>query len=357
MDTYQNLDRIYNGFHRGDRLVSVTCQMKLTKTRKAVCEAILLNDIDLRNDVLAWIASRSSARTILDRYQSPELPSHFPARVVSGLGSISSGQNIFLFFPECLGVQGRTPKDFFGIELIDVWANIFQKSVFPCARNTFTAASQIEMMSVAGPNLDKSIYLASIFHEVGHQVGAWRVSPSHDPRLKISQFYLDVFGEMSTDSQLVLNLPEFPEIAMFVLLQRIFWFGRRGFRDDPMSAMINTDNDSWLSALLWNRMQKAGAFVQQGHRWQLHFGKAREVFKQLHDDVEQLGTEVLKCSTQFEQDQMALQWMKGEVEWQEGHGFILPEDLRAVYRSCIHIEEIPYFHPLAEYTLQGEVHA
>jgi hypothetical protein len=350
---YDILEQIRQGFQNHNRLIPVSARLKLTKTQRADCEILLLNDVELHSDVLSWIGTRGSLTHILRRYQERtdvtlKMPNHFPARVASGLGSISSGQNIFLFFPECLEVPGRRPDDYFGVELIDVWANIFQRTVFPCTRTTFTASSQIEILSTAGANLDKTIFLASIFHELGHQVGSWRVSPTRDARLLASAFFTDVFGEMATDSMLVSHLPEFPEITAFVLLQRLFWFGRRGFRDNPQSALINSDNDSWLSTLLWQRLRRSGALLKEGSRYQVRLEAVRETFIELSFDIERLGAEMLQLPSSELQDQAALAWMKREVPWRKNAGFLLPTELQEVYRTCVHIEEIPFFHPLAE---------
>lgn len=353
--TYHCLDRISASFRKKEKLIPIKSWMKLTKTSKASCEALLLNDLELQSDVLRWIDDRSSIPKILGRYKSldpnfnlTQLPPHFAARVVNGVGAICSGQNIFLFFPDCLGLRGREEKDFFGIELIDVWANIFNRSVFPCAREVFTAESQVKLLSTVGGCLDKTIYLAALFHEVGHRVGSWRVSPQPDPRMKVSATYLDIFGEIYTDSLLVQYLHEFPAVRDFVILQRLFWFGRRGFRDNPQSAMINTDNDSWLSCLVWNRLQAGGALYRENRRWTLLPEKITEIFASLSQDVENLGKEVLQQPTQQLQDELCQQWMNQEVANTAEHHFVLPKDLREAYLRCVSIEEVPHFIPLTQ---------
>lgn len=40
--------------------------------------------------------------------------------------------------------------------------------------------------------------------------------------------------------------------------------------------------------------------------------------------------------------------MKNEVEWNNEHGFVLPNDLRQIYSKCLPVEEIPHFTPLVE---------
>ena len=85
-------------------------------------------------------------------------------------------------------------------------------------------------------NLEKTIYLASIFHEIGHRAGPFRISPAKRLGLKVDDERLNILGELATDSLLVQHLAEFPEILHFVIFQRLFWFGRMGFRNNPVQA-------------------------------------------------------------------------------------------------------------------------
>lgn len=101
----------------------------------------------------------------------------------------------------------------FELERSVIWANIFRENIFRCWNTTFDFKSRVELFQTLPSNLERTIFLAAIFHEIGHRTGHFKVSPANNPGLKISQFQLDVLGELATDSQLVLNLPEFPEIA------------------------------------------------------------------------------------------------------------------------------------------------
>jgi hypothetical protein len=238
-------------------------------------------------------------------------------------------------------------SDCFGMELIDVWRNVFEQVVFSCARTALGRRTLMAMIPQLLRSLDKTIYLASIFHEAGHRVGAFRVSPMADPRLRISSFHLDVMGELSTDSFLVKNLREFPEIAVFVTLQRLFWFGRRGFLDNPRSAWANQDNDSWITACLWNELKGAG--VLRGERrgeWEILCERLPDFYSELSREIEALGARILSLETAAEQDAEISSWMKSKVEWNEQEGFVLPDDLQTVFMKCSRFPEIPQFNPI-----------
>ncbi|NJL25737.1 MAG: hypothetical protein HC902_11565 [Calothrix sp. SM1_5_4] len=279
-----------------NRIIRVSGNLKLTKSGQHPTHAFLLRDFELERSVYQWIDERVSYRRIMDRYRTfdPELasqtpPQHYAVRMLAGIGAISSGSNIFMFFPEVIGLDAKSDEDCFGFEFIDIWANIFRESVFRCWHSVFDFQSRIRLLQTLSCNLDRTIFLAAIFHEIGHRTGYFKVSPTTNPGLHISRFQLDILGELATDSQLVLNLREFPEIADFVFSQRIFWFGRRGFGTNPVSAWINQDNDSWISAMLWNRALADGVIERTGTRYAYHGDRVHFLFESVLKSVEELG--------------------------------------------------------------------
>lgn len=327
--------------------------LHLTKSNPAFCDAILLRDLALENEVSTWIQERSSFEQIMMTYQdhsefpiSELSPDHFAMRVLSGKGAICSGRNIFLFFPNCLGLSSNESTESFGIELIDVWRNVFEKVVFPCARQILSEKSLIALIPNLVQSLDKTIYLASLFHEVGHRVGSWKVSPEPHANLKVSSFLLDALGEIATDSLLVRNLSAFSEISAFVTLQRIFWFGRRGYADNPRAAWINQDNDSWISAYLWNELNRKGLIQIDGQKWNLDTEALPEFYNKIFTEIEKLGQKVLLQTNGKLQDSLVMDWMKTKVEWNKTEGFVLDPSLQKVFSNCSYITEIPQFHPV-----------
>lgn len=348
------LESIRTGLRENRDKLHIQGHLRLTKSSPAYCDVVLLRDFDLENDVHVWLNDRANSLQIMKRYQgdanapiSMALPDHYAMRVLSGRGAICSGRNIFLFFPYCLGVTQDTESDCFGMELIDVWRNVFEEVVFPCARTVLGHRTLLAMIPGLLRSLDKTIYLAAIFHEAGHRAGAFRVSPISDERLRISSFHLDVMGELSTDLLLVKNLREFPEIASFVTLQRLFWFGRRGFLDNPRSAWINQDNDSWITAYLWNELKREGLLTLNAwNKWDIDHRTLPNFYEKIWREVESIGQRLLEIARPEDQDSLISNWMKSKVEWNANENFILPRDLQSAFMSCSRYPEIPQFNPI-----------
>lgn len=356
------LNSIQNSLLQNHESLRIQGHLHLTKSQPAYCDAYLLRDFAIEKNVDNWILEKSSFSELMNRYQSlsqeaiaATKPKHYAMRVLSGMGAICSGKNIFLFFPHCLGIEPEPGKESFGIELIDVWRNVFERVVFPCARTVLDGQALLKSLPRLLHSLEKTIYLASIFHEVGHRIGPWRVSPVSDSRMKVSPFLLDVMGELSTDSNLVWNLREFPEIALFVTLQRIFWFGRRGYLDNPQSAWINNDNDSWITACLWNELLCKGILTSQGSKWLLKVEELPKFYKELSEEIDRIGNYTINLTSHEEQDAYILTWMKLKVEWTEKSGFVLPATLQRVFSKCSRFPEIPQFEPVLDLISEEEL--
>jgi len=321
---------------------------KLTKTERAWVDAVAVRDRHLEQDVHQWIAARSSYNKIMDRYSayspllcSRELPRHYPLKLVSGVGSVCSGKNIFMFFPNAFGFVPTNEADVFGLEFIDVWSNLFRRSVFECVKRTFVLEDQIRILLPLDTNLERTIYLSSIFHEIGHRVGPYRVSPSIQTGMNLTEFQTDVFGELATDSLLLLHLKEFPEAALFILTQRLFWFGRRGYLDNPLSANINSDNDAWIGAFLWNRLRNTVLEKKEG-KLHLRLERIDGVFRTILEEIDELAR--FTCG-RSDQKERVHQWMMNQVPCARGH-FFLPDDLKDVFAKCQDVPEVPHFQPM-----------
>ncbi|WP_375765108.1 hypothetical protein NR798_25670 [Archangium gephyra] len=329
-------------------LIPLRADLKLTKTPHNYSEALLLRDLDLEKAVDAWIEERTDYETLISRYahsdsrlSSRQWPRHVPVRILSGQGSICSGKNIFLFF------SGETEDDCVGFEFVDVWSNLFQQAVFPCMRRTFDVESQYSVLTQLVPALDRTIYLASVFHEIGHRVSFHKVSPTKDPRNLLEGLTFDVLGELSTDSLLCTHLSEFPELSLFVFFQRIYWFGRRGYRDNPWSGGLNTDNDAWIGSYLWNLALERGAVVPGTGGYHLSADGLSELFPAALADIDELGDTLARHGSAAAQERLARDWMKQRVTWnQQGSVFALPASLREMFAACQDIPEEPHFTPL-----------
>jgi len=348
LDTERSFERLKNEIEDRNSFIHLKGLFKLTKTERAWVDAVAVRDRHLEREVQEWISSRSSYAEIMDRYgaydptlQSREFPRHYPLRMVCGVGSACSGRNIFMFFPNALGLASTGEHDVFGLEFIDVWSNIFRRSVFECVKRTFAIDDQIRISLPLATNLERTIYLSSIFHEIGHRVGPYRISPSRWEGMNLTEFQTDVFGELATDSLLILNLKEFPEVAMFILTQRLFWFGRRGFLDNPLSANINNDNDAWIGAFLWNRLRKTVIGIRDG-KLHLDTTQIESVFQSIVMEIDQLARATCSSANQKE---LVYQWMANQVPCSRGR-FFLPEELRSVFEKCQDVPEVPHFQPM-----------
>ncbi|RYZ72407.1 MAG: hypothetical protein EOP05_11035 [Proteobacteria bacterium] len=339
-------------------LVDLNGFFKLTKTDQGFVDAVAIRDRSLENEVGRWIEERSSFELLMSRYRdydpelhSEELPQHYPLRILSGIGSVSSGKNIFMFFPDALGLLPVDEKDVFGLEFVDVWNNMFRRSIFECVKRTFVIEDHFKILVPLEMNLDRAIYLSSIFHEIGHRTGPFKVSPSFASGMNLSPFQIDVFGELATDSLLIKNLSEFPEIALFIILQRIFWFGRRGFADNPLSASINADNDAWIGSLLWTRLIDSGVITQTSRGLKFNPSRIAGCFESLLHEIDSLAQ---STKGRLNQQELVWQWMSDQVPFMRGR-FFLPEGLKAVFETCHDIPEVPHFQPTFSYQHLNEL--
>jgi hypothetical protein len=339
--------RNIKSYFKNKDLVHICDSFQLTKTENNFSEAYLFRDYDLERNTFSWLSHRCSMSALIEKYRNfsvnPEplkIPDHWPVRILAGSGSISSGKNIFMFFPQVLGVNPVQDTDIFGLEFIDVWSNIFNKIIFPIVKNVCCTETQFEIAKGVGTKLDQTVYLASLFHEIGHQVGPYKVSPTSYPNMKLKGFLLDVMGELSTDSMLVSNLDHFPEIAQFIILQRLFWFGRRGFSDNPKSALVNRDNDSWLGSYLWQKLiDKEVLQFTSTQKLIIDFKKAAKIFHEIAMEIH-----VLISTDQSEEEQFATirHWMNKGVPNQGGI-YQLPNEFQQILSKVSDFPETPHF--------------
>lgn len=356
--------RIKNHLRDRQEIIHIDGQLQLTKTELSYSDALLVKDSFLEQSVRNWIEDRSSFHEIIQRYHKYDSklldfswPEHYPFRVLAGSGAITSGSNIFMFFPQVLGIHGRGIEDYFGFEFVDVWENILKQSVLPCLQRVCTTETQTKLALGLYRELSRSIYLASVFHEVGHRVGPWRVSPALSSGVKVQGFQLDVLGELAADCLIVHHLPEFPELLQFIIFQRIFCFGRKGFRENPASGLINRDNDSWIGSFLWNRLlENGGLHIENG---KLNFDHLRslDTLRSVIKEIDCLGERVQALSGEAEQKQAVFDWMRTGVE-HNGKSFQIPFSLQVLFHECSDIAETPLFSPLVKRQfskIQGEI--
>lgn len=341
------LKKIRHAIDANDSIIPLDADFYFTKGLPGQATGNIYRDKELEQSVIKWIGSRTSFENVIQRYQTyyPELlslewPSHYATRFINAQGRIAEGKNIFMFFPEVLGIESNELKDYFGFEFIDLWVDVFDEIIFPCVRRIFDSETQIILFSALRPNLEKIIYLSAVFHEIGHRCGFWRVSPSIDPKIKINKFHTDVLGELSTDTLLCCMLKEFPEVVYFIFLQRLFWFGRFNFKNKQKSGALNEDNDTWIGSYLWNFYEKNNILEKRSGENTLHvnFEKLLSVFPKVLIDIDTLGKNII-C-TDSSQDDLIHLWMKNNVMF-VNEEFVYPASMVEIFLKCIDVIETP----------------
>ncbi len=340
----QELQLIKHYLNTNQAIIPIEAELHLTKGQPGFSRGYFLRDFELEKQVDCWLEERIDYKKLLSRYQqrypelySAEKPAHYAIRCYDLNGKVAQGENIFMFFPSVLGINSSDIKDYFGFEFVDMWTMVFDQIIFPCVKKVFDIESQLKLYENLRPVLEKAIYLASIFHEIGHRCGAWRVSPHIHKGIKINAFHTDVLGELSTDMMLCHFLKEFPEIKYFIFLQRLFWFGRFGFEQDPIYGKLNIDNDTWISTLLWNRYINNNVLtINTDSTWKINFSQLEEVYTNLLEDIDELGNNIKLLS--FGQDDQIHDWMNDNVESNNG-SFYYPESMRRVFEKCLGISE------------------
>ncbi|OGV41585.1 MAG: hypothetical protein A3F46_10710 [Legionellales bacterium RIFCSPHIGHO2_12_FULL_42_9] len=339
------LTRIKNALNKNEVIIPINTNFYFTKGQPGKTSGYIFHEKSLEKEVTRWLQTRTSFNAIMSRYKKydPNLislkwPKHYATRFINVTGKAAEGENIFMFFPDVLGLPANTVDDYFGFEFIDIWSSIFDEIIFPCVRRIFDEDSQLKLYTKLRPMLEKTIYLASVFHEIGHRCGYWKVSPNTDSRITINKFNMDVLGELSTDTLLVNFLHEFPEVVYFIFLQRLFWFGRFGFKNNPISGKLNEDNDTWIGSYLWNKYIQHGAITKTlDNRLHINYDTLLTSFIEIMKDTDYLGQQVVLHA---DQNGIITNWMRQQVEYQDDT-FIFPKELRSVFLKCVNVAEKP----------------
>lgn len=312
--------------------------LKLTKTPIGFTEALIYRDRELEERAFNWMQSRSSRKTLFGRYKHYDPTyeitdvQHFAGRLVSGSGAICSGQNIFLIFPHCTNNSPTRIEDVFGIEFIDVWSNIMQTIIFPIIDQKFEPSPIFLTLKYY---MEEVIFISSIFHEIGHRVGPYRIAPMGS-LVTLSQHNFDIMAELATDLLLISNLKEFPEVALFIILQRIFWYGRVGFSKNELVGNINTDNDAWIGAFLWEHLRKTGIIESNKGIYRFCIDRIAKTSTELIHEIDSL----VKNIHNSKHEAQVNEWRKSAVPNISGK-FVYSNELRCLLKSLHHIPEIP----------------
>jgi hypothetical protein len=335
------MHKLQQTIQNGTDIIPINFKVKPTKGQASVCHGYLKRDRSTEESASTWLNERTSFTEIAEKYKKydptaiiTEWPHHYASRFISMSGVLAEGRNIFIVFPLALGRAGKTESDYFGFEFIDVWEKVFDSIVFPCVEAVFCQESIAEISHVLKPVITKTIYLASVFHEIGHRIGPWQVVPKRKSSLKLSRFYMDVLCELATDAFLASFLTEFPEIKYFVILQRLFWFGRFGFSEADQNGDINKDNDTWIASYLWIKLTKHSCIQKAGGKLAINISKADQVFSEIINELECLGRQVY--ADNLNQDRLVHEWMSRSAPKLVDR-FTIPTDLQKMFLHCTDI--------------------
>ncbi|UQS17168.1 hypothetical protein [Pseudomonas sp. HS6] len=316
-----------------------------TKDRNVHVRATLARRVDLEERMQAWLARRLSADTLLARVsqrcnfgEKVKWPEHFPVRIVDADDEAALFNNVFLYFPFGAGLRSEEEQHIFGFELVEVSTRIFKQVHAPILR--LVGSDNVNELFEArfSDCLEEVVCLYSLLHEMCHRVGVWRVVPSKDKSLRVSGGNLAIVGELWADLQLVENAREFPELALFIFLNRIFWYARKGYDANTSHADLNSDNDAWGGAYLWVRLREAGALSINQVTGKLDFElrAMTDVFSACHQELESLGLACLEASVNG--DALVNQWKSSVLPGPLGKQ-VVPFELQAIYAQCRGVPE------------------
>lgn len=340
---------------RQQTLIPINAVIAPTKGPRGLCQGFFYRDQQIENAVKDWIEERTSFKTLMDRYKDYDAtsqmitwPKHLPVRLFNIKGVLTEGRNIFLVFPLALGWH-HAQFDCFGFELIDVWENVFKQIISPCANRIFSKSS-LQSFNALMPAISKISYLAAVFHEIGHKVGNWKIFPCLDERIKLPSFYINAICELEADILMCLFLQEFPELPYFILLQRIFWFGRLGFSAQQLNGDIRADHDAWIGSFLWIKSVASGLIKEIHGKVHICLEHAENTFQNILNELVVLKKILIRSSTQ---QAIAHTWMQSAFQQETKTaleltisrfplgGFTMPESLRTLFLTCLDIPNYP----------------
>lgn len=323
-------------------------QYSFTKNREVYLRATLVRRLDLEARMQGWVASRVSQDVLLSRLsqrcrfgERVEWPRHFPMKVIASNGAAALSNNVFLYFPFGAGLRSEEEQHIFGFELVEVSIAIFNEVHVPALKRAGSKKIMALVEDTFSACLEEVVYLYSLLHEMCHRVGVWRVIPSKDKSLRISGKNLAIVGELWADLQLVETAREFPEICLFIFLNRIFWYARNGTGVNAQQGGLNDDNDAWGGAYLWVRLRDAGALSINPVTGKLdvRLDIMADAFSACYQELMGLGMSCLEAGV--EGDALINQWklsvLPGPLGQQD-----LPLDLRELYAQCKDVAETLY---------------
>ncbi|WP_448195440.1 hypothetical protein [Pseudomonas aeruginosa] len=314
-----------------------------TKDRNIRLQGKLLRLKSVESNCSEWVIQRLAFDTLRIRLleldtnlKNLEWPRHYPVKILEGNDNLRHQENVFLYFPYGAGIKSTQEQDIFGFEFTQVTTDIFTKIHRRCLEKVASRELLELYERLFSHNLIDITYLYSLLHEMAHRVGAWKVIPQKAQGMGAGGINLSIIGELWADLQLLHVSKEFPELTLFIFLNRIFWYTRKGFEQNPEQASINIDNDSWGGAYLWTKLVQTGAVSLAHGELNVEFALMQDTFEECRLELQELA---LSCiSAPLHAEQYLNLWREkilgGELGYQS-----LPPDLQILYVRCLSVPE------------------
>lgn len=329
---------------------------------KSKLQILLGRDFDLENKTLNYIESKIACEEIVSRYKLTEANFRY---LTNGLAR-SSQDEICLELPESAAfnyIGGSNDDSFYSIltdssdsyyncslktdkynfEFVEAWENIFVTTILPCVKQSFSISSYELINRTLFSKLDRAIYINSLFHDLGHQVGPWKSTTISKSVSGLKAFEFRILSELFADTEQILNLNDFPEIQMLIVLQKLFWFGRRKYQQDKDSGAANTDSDAWLGLFLWNKLSNSRALVRNPDgRLEYDHVKATQSFEEIYLEIKSLYLSNFTSTEKL--SQAVKKWMFSSVNVKKGK-FIYSNSYKTLLQQCSEISDNPKLLP------------
>ena len=369
---------VRNQIESSSPVVKIDANIKGTKAQGKVT-VTYARDLELEKFIETF--NHESIHAQLHHYDptsKPVIPQHYPVKILSALGHVATGENVFLALPLALGLPVNHPSEHLGFEHIDVWRAIADQVIFPFLFRVLSKDSLawvMETLQMISPDLikcievldwqslrdrgeisfkylDKIIYGAAILHEYGHMAGPMKVLPATSKFSCLNELYQGCLGETAANCISGLLAEDRPEVALWQFLFNFAFFGRKGYLHSPKEGQINADNDS-LSALVFYQWFRRYGFIEiSENKLNLQPKHLFPAIRALRKTLDQLAEEALVLPI----DEMNLKiftWLSDLLPVQNSQ-FYLPKELAHCYgQFAFDVPEKPRFRPLQAFQISA----
>src|SRR3990167_9932969 len=113
------LKSFYDAIQKKQKIIPFDANFYFTKGEPGRSFGYILHEIELEENTIHWLNQRVSFQEIISRYKkyddrllSTEWPAHYATRFIDVKGQAAKGENIFMFFPEVLGLKTGKMEDY-----------------------------------------------------------------------------------------------------------------------------------------------------------------------------------------------------------------------------------------------------